>query len=82
MPQFHEIPENNEWWGEGYTEWTAVKNWKPYFKGHTLRKPSKELGYYDLSDPKVLEKQYEIASKYGLEGFVFGHIGLEMVKCY
>lgn len=55
------IKENNEWWGEGYTEWTAVKNWKPYFKGHQLRKPSEELGYYDLSDPQVLEKQYEIA---------------------
>ena len=71
LPQFHEIKENNEWWGEGYTEWTAVKNWKPYFKGHQLRKPSDELGYYDLSDPQVLEKQYEIASNYGLEGFCF-----------
>lgn len=71
LPQFHEIKENNEWWGEGYTEWTAVKNWKPYFKGHQLRKPSEELGYYDLSDPQVLEKQYEIASNYGLEGFCF-----------
>lgn len=71
LPQFHEIKENNEWWGEGYTEWTAVKNWKPYFKGHALRKPSDELGYYDLSDPQILEKQYEIASNYGLEGFCF-----------
>ena len=71
LPQFHEIKENNEWWGEGYTEWTAVKNWKPYFKGHQLRKPSEELGYYDLSNPQVLEKQYEIASNYGLEGFCF-----------
>ena len=43
LPQFHEIKENNEWWGEGYTEWTAVKNWKPYFKGHQLRKPADEL---------------------------------------
>lgn len=71
LPQFHEIQENNEWWGEGYTEWTAVKNWKPYFKGHTLRKPTDELGYYDLSNSEVLEKQYEIASNYGIEGFCF-----------
>lgn len=71
LPQFHEIEENNEWWGQGYTEWTAVKNWKPYYEGHTLRKPHDSLGYYDLSDNKVLEKQYEIASEYGIEGFCF-----------
>lgn len=71
LPQFHEIKENNEWWGEGYTEWTAVKSWRPYFKGHIIRKPSEELGYYDLSDAQVLERQYEIASNYGLEGFCF-----------
>jgi len=71
LPQFHEIKENNEWWGQGYTEWTAVKNWKPYFKGHILRKPDNNLGYYNLTDSKVLEKQYEIASNYGIEGFCF-----------
>lgn len=70
LPQFHEIKENNEWWGEGYTEWIALKNWKPYFKNHKLRKPT-SLGYYDLLNPEVLEKQYEIASNYGLEGFCF-----------
>ncbi len=75
LPQFHEIKENNEWWGEGYTEWTALKNWKPYFKNHKLRKPD-SLGYYDLSNPEVLEKQYEIASNYGLEGFCFWKFGL------
>lgn len=70
LPQFHEIKENNEWWGEGYTEWTALKKWQPYFKGHQLRRP-KELGYYDLLDASVLEKQYEIANQNGLEGFCF-----------
>lgn len=71
LPQFHEVKENNEWWGEGYTEWTALKKWKPYFKGHQLRKPTEELGYYDLLNPEILEKQYDIASSYGLEGFCF-----------
>lgn len=71
LPQFHEIKENNEWWGKGYTEWTAVKGWKPYFKGHKLRKPTKNLGYYDLSEPSILEKQYEVASNHGIEGFCF-----------
>lgn len=70
LPQFHEIKENNEWWGEGYTEWTALNNWRPAFNEHTLRKPG-ELGYYDLSDPNILEKQYEMASQYGIEGFCF-----------
>ena len=36
LPQFHEIEENNIWWGKGYTEWTAIRRWKPYFKGHQL----------------------------------------------
>lgn len=71
LPQFHEIKENNVWWEEGYTEWTALKKWKPYFNGHQLRMPTKELGYYDLSNHEVLEKQYEIASNYSLEGFCF-----------
>lgn len=71
LPQFHEVPENNEWWGKGYTEWTAINNWKPYFKNHSLRKPTESLGYYDLSNNHILEKQYKIASKYGIEGFCF-----------
>lgn len=70
LPQFHEIQENNEWWGKGYTEWTAIRRWKPYFNGHVLRKPG-ELGYYNLLEPAVLEKQYEIASDHQIEGFCF-----------
>lgn len=70
LPQFHEIEENNIWWGKGYTEWTAIRRWKPYFKGHQLRKPS-QLGYYDLMDASVLESQYKLASSYGIEGFCF-----------
>jgi len=70
LPQFHETPENNEWWGKGYTEWTAIKNWRPHFRGHRLRKPT-DLGYYDLLEPGVIEKQYDLASRHGIEGFCF-----------
>lgn len=71
LPQFHEIKENNEWWGDGYTEWTAIKSWKPYFKNHQIRKPLKELGYYNLLNSEVIENQYKKASSYGIEGFCF-----------
>ncbi len=70
LPQFHPIKENDLWWGEGYTEWRALESWKPYFKNHQLRKPTK-LGYYDLRNPEVLESHYALASSYGIEGFCF-----------
>lgn len=70
LTQFHQIPENDLWWGEGYTEWTAIRKWQPYFKNHILRKPER-LGYYNLLDPETLENQFEIASKHNIEGFCF-----------
>ena len=70
LPQFHQIPENDEWWGAGYTEWTALRRWTPSFGGHTIRTPeSNGLGYYDLLNLEVIQKQYEVASKYKIEGF-------------
>lgn len=70
LPQFHSIAENDRWWGIGYTEWTCLRRWMPYFKGHKLRRPER-LGYYNLLDKNVLEQQYEIAQQYGIEGFCF-----------
>ncbi|MBX7230530.1 MAG: glycoside hydrolase family 99-like domain-containing protein [Bdellovibrionales bacterium] len=70
LPQFHRIKENDMWWGAGYTEWTALKKWKPYFKGHKLRFPG-NLGYYDLLDPSILERQYRLANEHSIEGFCF-----------
>ena len=75
LPQFHEIKENNEWWGKGYTEWTAVKNAKPLFNGHYQPVEPLNDNYYDLSDESgyVLSKQADMARNYGIYGFCFYH---------
>jgi lipopolysaccharide biosynthesis protein len=73
LPQFHTFPENDEWWGKGFTEWTNVRKARPLYEGH--RQPLVPLhhNYYDLTDPKAIVGQHQLAARYGIDGFVYYH---------
>ena len=76
LPQYHPIPENDKFWGKGFTEWNNVVKAKPLFRGHVQPRIPADLGFYDLRLPEIREQQAALAREAGIEGFCYWHYWL------
>ena len=73
LPQFHEVKENNEWWGKGFTEWTNVKKTRPLYEGHLQPRYPLNKFFYDLMEKDTVKKQTQLANDFGIDGFAYYH---------
>lgn len=73
LPQYHPTPENDEWWGKGFTEWVNVAKARPLFRGHKEPHIPADLGFYDLRLPEIREQQAALAKEAGVEAFCYYH---------
>lgn len=73
LPQFHQVEENNRWWGQGFTDWVTVKNARPLFDGHRQPRVPADRNYYDLLQHDTMKRQAEMAAQYKVSGFCFYH---------
>ena len=73
LPQYHPVPENDQWWGEGFTEWRNVMEGKPLFRGHYQPHIPADLGFYDLRVEETRDAQAKLAEEHGIHGFCYYH---------